>query len=113
MKGLEVARVFFFFLMTHRSQSYPSALVQWFSVVGDEPDDETGLWMVEPEIHENGEPHWAIIHLDTILRAAHLMPAYQTSDFVKPTLTMHNTLDEFKLFYINKFVDHHAFEITA
>jgi hypothetical protein len=113
MRGLEVARVFLFFSVTHRTKSYPSAVVQWFSVIGDEPDDETGLWMVEPEVCEDGKPHLAIIHLDTVVRAAHLMPAYQTSDFVKRTLTMHDTLDEFKLFYVNKFVDHHAFELAA
>ena len=113
MRGMEVARVFLFFSMTHRSKSYPCALVQWFSVVGDEPDEDMGYWMVEPDFHEDGGPHLAIIHLDTILRAAHLMPAYQTSDFVKAALTMHDTLDEFKLFYVNKFADHHAFEIAV
>jgi len=113
MQGLEVTRVFLFFSMTHRTKSYPCALVQWFSIVGDEPEEETGLWIVEPDILEDGEPHLAIVHLDTILQAAHLMPAYQTSDFVKTTLTMHDTLNEFKLFYVNKFVDHHAFEIAA
>jgi hypothetical protein len=69
--------------------------------------------MVEPETHEDGQPELAIIHLDSIFRAAHLMPAYRTSDFVNPTLTMHNTLDEYQLFYVNKFVDHHVFEIAA
>jgi hypothetical protein len=113
MRGLEVTCVFLFFSMTHRTESYPCALVQWFSVVGDEPDDETGLWMVEPETREDGELNLAIIHLDTILWAAHLIPAYRTSDFVNTRLTMHDTLDEFKLFYVNKFVDHHVFEVAA
>jgi len=87
-------------------------LVQWFSVIGDEPEDETGLWMVEPDVYEDGLPFLAVIHLDSIFRAAHLMPAYLTSDFVRRSLTMHDTLDEFKKFYVNKFVDHHAFEIA-
>lgn len=113
MRGLEVARVFLFFSMAHGDTYYPCALVQWFSTVGGEPDDATGLWMVEPGFHEDEQPYLSIIHLDSIYRAAHLMPAYRTSDFVKPSLTMHDTLDEFKLFYVNKFVDHHAFEIAA
>jgi hypothetical protein len=54
-----------------------------------------------------------IIHLDTIFRAAHIVPAYRTSFFVRRSLTMHDTLDEFKVFYVNKYVDHHAFEIAS
>ena len=80
--------------------------------MSDEPDDKTGFWMVEPELYQNGQPHLAIIHLNTIYRAAHLIPAYHTSDFIKQSLTMHDTLDEFKVFYVNHFVDHHAFEIV-
>jgi hypothetical protein len=68
---------------------------------------------VEPEVQQDGRPYLAIVHLDTIFRAAHLIPAYRTSDFVKRSLTMHDTLDEFKVFYVNKFVDHHAFEIAS
>ena len=112
MRGLDVARVFLFLSFMHQGISYPCALVQWFSVIGDEPEDETGLWMVEPKVRENGWPHLAIIHLDSIFRAAHLTPAYRTSDFVRRSLTMHDTLDEFTTFYVNKFVDHHAFDIV-
>jgi len=113
MRGLEVARVFLFFSFVYRGTRYSCALVQWFSVIGNEPDDETGHWMVEPEVHQDGRPHLAVIHLDSIFRAAHLVPAYHTSDFVRRSLTMHDTLDEFKTFYVNKFVDHHAFEIAS
>jgi hypothetical protein len=113
MRGLEVARVFLFFSFVHKDTCYPCALIQWFSVVGDEPDDETGLWMVEPEVHKDGQPYLAVIHLDSIFRAAHLIPAYHTSNFVRRSLTMHDTLDEFKTFYINRYVDHHAFDITS
>ena|ERR1700688_212973 len=113
MQGLEVARVFLFFSFLHEDTYYPCALVQWFSVIGDEPDDETGFWMVGPDVCQNGRPYLAIVHLDSIYRAAHLNPAYRTSDFVKPSLTMHDTLDEFKVFYVNNFIDHHAFEIAS
>jgi hypothetical protein len=34
--------------------------MQWFSVLGDEPDDKTGLWKVEPDIHRDGEPYLAV-----------------------------------------------------
>lgn len=113
MRGLEVGRVFLFFSFVHGGAYYPCALIQWFSVVGDEPEDETGLWMVKADIHDNERPFLDIVHLETIYRAAHLIPVYRTSDFLKRSLTMHDTLDEFKVFYVNKFVDHHAFEIAS
>ena len=113
MRGLTVARVYLFFSFTHNGTSFPSALVQWFSFNGDGPDDETGLWTVEPDFHDDGRPYVSIIHLDSIFRAAHLIPAYHTSNFIKKSLTMHDALDEFKVFYVNKFVDHQAFEIAS
>ncbi len=64
MRGLEVARIFLFFSFVHSGTYYPCALVQWFSIVGDGPDDETGLWMVEPDVHQDGRPCLAVIHLD-------------------------------------------------
>jgi hypothetical protein len=113
MRGLEVARIFLFFSFVHQGTRYPCALVQWFPVIGDEPEDETGFWMVEPGIHEDGQPFLAVIHLESIYRAAHLSPAYHSSDFVSRSLTMHDTLDKFKIFYVNRFVDHNAFEIVS
>jgi hypothetical protein len=113
MRGLEVVRVFLFFSFVHGDTCYPCALVQWFLVIGNEPDDETGFWMVEPDVRQNGQPHLTIIHLDSIYRAAHLIPAYRTSGFIERSLTMHDTLDKFKVFYVNKFVDHHAFELAS
>lgn len=112
MRGLFVARVFLFFSFVHMGSLYSCALVQWFSTIGDEPNDETGLWMVEPDVREDGRPLLAVIHLDCVLRAAHLTPVYSTSNFVSRSLTMHDTLDKFKVFYVNKYADHHAFEIT-
>lgn len=111
MRGLTVACVFLFFSFLHEGARFTSALVQWFSIVGTIPDDETGLWMVQPDFHDDERPYLGIIPLESIFRAAHLIPVYRTSEFVSRSLTMHDTLDEFKLFYVNKFVDHHAFEI--
>ena len=113
MCGLEIARVFLFFAFVHEGTRYPCALVQWFSVIGDEPEEETGYWMVEPEFHEDGQPYLAVIHLESIFRAAHLLPVYNSiSPLVRRSLTMHDSLDEFKVFYVNKFADHHAFDIA-
>ena len=71
------------------------------------------MWMVEPDILTDGSCLLAVIHIDTIYRAAHLMPVYRTAQFIDCSLRMHNSLDTFSLFYINKFADHNAFEIAS
>jgi len=113
-RGFEIARIFLFFSFRHQDsdKEYPCALVQWFSFVGDEPDEDTGYWLVEPDVNvDTGQPHIAVIHLDSIYRAVHLIPAPQNATFIDRTITMHTSLDTFKLFYVNNFVDHHAFSI--
>ncbi|EIM91981.1 uncharacterized protein STEHIDRAFT_46596, partial [Stereum hirsutum FP-91666 SS1] len=53
-----------------------------------------------------------VIHLDALIRAAHLIPVYG-NDFRVPTKWKHtDSLDAFSMFYVNKFVDHHAHEIV-
>ncbi|KAF8870197.1 hypothetical protein BD779DRAFT_1614206 [Infundibulicybe gibba] len=45
-----------FFFFTHLDKIYPCALVEWFEKVGQRPDDDTGLWIVRPDvrgIHQN------------------------------------------------------------
>jgi hypothetical protein len=111
-RGFEVARVFLFFSFQHRDKEYPCALVQWFSFVGLERDEDTGYWLVEPDINaDTNQPHIAVIHLDSIYRAVHLMPAFQNANFIDRSITMHTSLDMFKFFYVNNFVDHHAFAV--
>ena len=71
------------------------------------------MWMVEHDILTDGSRLLAVVHIDTIYRAAHLMPAYHTVQFIDHSLRMHDSLDTFSLFYINKFADHNAFEIAS
>ena len=115
VRGFEVARVFLFFSFRHGNEEYPCALIQWYSHVGSEPDEDTGFWMVEPDTlaDDSGDPHLAIIHVDSIFRAVHLLPAHQNSTFVERTITMHSSLDMFQLFYINRFADHQSFEFLT
>ena len=111
MRGLEIARVLSFFSIIHEGQLYQCALVHWFSRVGNKPDEDMGLWVVRPEFNDNDKPNLAIVHVDTIFRAAHLIPVYQSSQFIRRSLTMHDTLDVFDEFYVNNFVDYHTFQI--
>ena len=48
--------------------------------------------------------------MDCILHGAHLIPIFG-QDFVPEGLHFSDTLDAFTVFYVNKFIDHHAFEI--
>jgi hypothetical protein len=110
--GLDVARVRLFFSFEFCHVTYPCALIQWMSRLGSEPDEDTGMWMVEPDFNASGSPIMAVIHLDCILRAAHLIGVCN-SDFVPKDLTCDQSLDAFLAFYVNRFVDHHAFEIAS
>lgn len=111
MAGLDIARVHLFFLFKFNNVKYPCALVQWFSCIGQSADPGTGMWVVEPDVTDDGAPITSVIHLDTVVRAAHLLPVFK-EEFVSRDLLFSDTLNEFKSFYVNKFVDHHAFEIA-
>ena len=74
MRGLEVARIRSFFSFKFQNVSYPCALIRWYSHNDDGPDTDTGMWVVEPDSHPDGSAFTAVIHLDSILRAAHLIP---------------------------------------
>ncbi|KAJ7240912.1 hypothetical protein C8J57DRAFT_1085481 [Mycena rebaudengoi] len=52
-----------------------------------------------------------IIHIDTILRGAHLIGIYG-ADFFPRYFPHSASLDRFKAFYINKYADHHSHEIV-
>ena len=107
--GFEVAHVLLFFCIPTSRKALPCVLVHWFSFVGNELDEETGFSKVEPDFTDDGRPYLAIIHIDSIYRAVHLLAARQDAQFVNRAYTMHSTLDKFKLFYVKKYADHHSF----
>ncbi|KAJ7110511.1 hypothetical protein C8R44DRAFT_833389 [Mycena epipterygia] len=110
-RGLLAARVLLFMSFKHRGITYPCALVTWFSAIGDEPCPNVGMWMVEPDLDGRRQRVMDIIHLDTILRGAHLIGIYG-DDFLPIHFKYSDTLDMFNAFYINKYADHHANEIA-
>jgi hypothetical protein len=69
------------------------------------------MWKVEPDISNDGKTISSIIHLDTVVRASHLLPVFDEGP-VSKTLLFTDTLDTFTRFYVNKYADHHAFEIA-
>ncbi|KAG1855909.1 hypothetical protein F4604DRAFT_1883171 [Suillus subluteus] len=112
IRGLEVARVRAFFSFKYGGEIFPCAIVHWFDVIGDSPDKDTGMWMVRPAYSTNHAPLHSIIHVETIYRAAHLIPIYGTR-FFPPNVNLHTSYDAFRAYYVNKYVDHHAFEIAS
>jgi hypothetical protein len=111
MRGLYVGRVHLLFAFQFRGTHYPCALIRWFRFTGDGPDEDTGMWIIEPELETNRKPRTAVIHLDCILRAAHLSGVYG-NQFVPEGLEPSDTLDVFKRFYVNKYIDHNSVQIA-
>lgn len=110
-RGLHAARVRLFLSINFRGAVYPCALVEWFTPIGETPDDLTGLWMVEPDLEPDGTPSRELIHLDTVVRGAHLVGVYG-STLLPRGLQFSDSLDAFKAFYVNKYADHHAHEVA-
>ena len=113
MRGLEVARIRQFFSFKFAGVTYPCALVQWYSRVAEEPDEDTGMWIVEPDFNPDGSRFMAVIHLDSIVRAAHLLGVCEEGESVHTDLNCDNSLDSFHFFFVNKYADHHAFAIAS
>jgi hypothetical protein len=108
MRGLNVARIRMFFSFVYNDVVFPCTLVEWFTTVG--VDSITGMWVVRPDFIRNRR-HKAVIHLDAILRAAHLIPVYGNSPLPIEINSL-IALDTFKAYYVNKYIDHHAHEIA-
>ncbi|KAF8958618.1 hypothetical protein BDZ97DRAFT_1841060 [Flammula alnicola] len=111
MRGLHAARAILFFSFKFNHILYPCSLVQWFSAVGEEPCPETGMWMVERDWEEDGTQSMGVIHVDSIVRGAHLIPVYG-DEFLPPYISYSNSLDHYAAYYVSKYADHHANEVA-
>lgn len=111
MLGMDVARVQQFFSFTFRGKLYPCVLVHWFQRCGTRPSDNTGMWVVERDLDEDGKQMACILHLDTIIRAAHLIAVYGAEPIPRNLLPAYS-LNIFRKYYVNKYLDHHSFAIA-
>lgn len=68
--------------------------------------------MVDLEHDWTGVPTMQVIAVDTIARAAHLLPIYGSSR-VPDDLSHHDVLDRYRSFFVNHFIDHHAHEFIT
>ena len=112
MEGLAVGRVFLFFSFTFQDVHYPCALIHWYSSVGLEPDEETGLWVVKPDFEANGSRSLAVVHLESISWGAHLIGVYGSS-FLPERVHFANSLDLFRAYFVNRYADHHTHEFLT
>ncbi len=111
MHGLDIAHIRLFLSISYHGTTYPCALVHWYSRVGDEPDEKTGMWIMQPDYHDDETPFEGIIHIDCIMWAAHLIGVYGPTP-IPWHWTLHDSLDSFGSYYVNKYIDHHTFETT-
>jgi hypothetical protein len=111
MSGFTVARVLLFFSFQYAGENFSMALVWWYTLSDDtgRRDEATGMWLVERE-YRGEEPYLAVVHVDTIFRAVHLLPFFG-QEHVPQRFSHSDTLDSYAMFYVNKYADHHSFEI--
>jgi hypothetical protein len=111
-RGLQAARVKLFFSVeySHNCIKYLCALVHWYADHGPDPDPDTGMRVLLPSVCHDGSPDMDVISLDAIIRGAHLSPVYGPA-FVPDSLRFWQTLDYFRAFYLNTYIDHHMYNI--
>ena len=112
LDGMTVARVLAFVSFTYADVKYDCAVVEWFETDGDGPDIATGMWIVQPELDAAGERVVGLVHVDSIVRACHLIGVYGTTPIPSDFEYM-DTLDAFRHFYVNWYADYHAHEILV
>ncbi|KAI9439702.1 hypothetical protein H4582DRAFT_1812628 [Lactarius indigo] len=111
MEGMVIARVQLFFSFRYKQVDYACAYVNWLVRDDDKPDLDTGMWTVSLEMH-HGKPASQVIDVRTIARAAHLLPVYGRDSVLSET-QYYNSLDRYESFYVNPFIDHHAYELLT
>jgi len=111
MCNLRVARIRSFFSFEYGSETHCCALVHWYKLWRDEPDDDNRMYIVQPDII-SGYRNMAVITVDSIIRAAHLLPIFDETR-LDHSLNYTHSLDVFKAFYVNHLVDPHAYELVV
>ena len=112
LHGLLVARLHLLFSFMKSNTRHDVALIQWYSYIGDLPDEDTEMWVVKKEKRSDGLPVIDFIYIDAIVRSCQLLPVYRRG--MIPHQVNHMTsLNCFQAYYVNKFADHHSFELLS
>ena len=110
VRSLEVTRVHLLFSFAFRDQVFECALVHEFCKSFTDPDPDNGLWIFEPDLTADRSRIMSVVHLDSIIRAVHLLPVFKDDTPIPREINFTHTLNVFKSFYLNKYIDYHAFE---
>ena len=106
-----VGQVCAFLSFSFNDTIYLCVLINCFKWVGWAPDPITGMWKVQPELRAS-QPVWAVVHIETILYNVHLIPVFGTG-YIPQQLHYSQSLDVSSSFYVNKYTDHHSFEVVT
>ncbi len=109
---MHVTRALLFMLVRYLDMVYPCALMNWYSAVGTAPDPDTGLWVVTPDVDYNNCLVESVVHVDCLLRGAHLIGKSNRNEFIPRGMKHTDTLNIFPSFFVNKYADHHSYEIA-
>ncbi|KAM6491514.1 hypothetical protein JOM56_013083 [Amanita muscaria] len=112
MRGMVIARVLLFFSFQFRRRNFECALVNWFVREHDEPHPDTHMWEVHPELEPDGSRVLNVIHIDTIVRGAHLLPVFGEGK-IPENLHFQFALDLFNSYFVNHYADHHIHELIT
>ncbi|KAJ7091823.1 hypothetical protein C8R44DRAFT_891380 [Mycena epipterygia] len=98
MRGIVIGRVQLF-SFTFVDKLFECALVNWLVPVGNAPDPDTAMWVVELEC-ERGVLTLAIINADAIARVSHLIGVYG-SGALPEDFHFSDLLDAFNTYFVN------------
>lgn len=99
MASMEAARAVLFLSFTHKEKKYQCAVIEWFTT-RPKRCPQTGMWIVDRDYERDGSRSMELIHLDTVIRGAHLIPIYG-ENFVSIDLTSDVSLDKYDSFHVN------------
>jgi len=69
------------------------------------------MYIIQPDM-VGGYQNMAVISVDSIIRAAHLLLIFDETR-LDHSLNYTHSLDVFKVFYVNHFIDPHAYELIV
>ena len=69
------------------------------------------MWIVEPNFDDRGYRVMSVVHIDSIVHGVHLLPIFRGDAAIpRDDINFSHTLDIFTAFYVNKYIDYHAFK---
>jgi hypothetical protein len=111
MEGMVITRVQLLLSFDYSGVDHHCALVNWLVREYNEPDSDTGMWIVSLE-KRNGVLTTQVIDVKTIVCAAHLLLVFG-QDMVPSDIHHYNSLDRYQSFFVNKYADHHSHELLT